>query len=142
MYLGVGVRTAAQDTSKPLTGHPAMVPIRTGIALLMAGCFLSGCSDSPKSQPNSTPSKSSGNPLTAPVDYLGAAANAKKSTVKTVDEVGMKKTIQMFYAAEGRFPKSLNELVAPDYLSSLPAPPPGMKFDYNPATGDFKVVPQ
>jgi hypothetical protein len=36
-------------------------------------------------------------------------------------------------------PKDLNELV-PKYLKSIPAPPPGTKFDYNPATGEVKVV--
>jgi len=36
----------------------------------------------------------------------------------------------------------LNELVSPNYLPRLPSPPPGMKFDYNPATGQVKVVPQ
>jgi len=48
----------------------------------------------------------------------------------------------MFYAQEGRYPKNLDELVGPNYLSRLPAPPPGMKFDYNPGTGQLKVVPK
>src|SRR5258708_4069120 len=112
------------------------------LALLMAGFVLSGCGDSAKNQAKSSPSNSSGNPLTAPVDYLGAAAQAQKKAVTTVDTVGISQAIQMFYAQEGRFPKNLNELVGPDYLSRLPAPPAGMKFNYDPATGRFNVVPQ
>jgi hypothetical protein len=116
--------------------------MRTSILLLlMVGFLISGCGDSSKTQPQSG-SKSSGNPVTAPVDYLGAAAQAKKTSMATVEQVGINQTIQSFYVNEGRYPKDLNELVKPDYLSKLPTPPPGMKFDYNPATGQFKVVPQ
>jgi hypothetical protein len=107
----------------------------------MAGCLLLGCSKSDPT-PETKPAKSSGNPITAPVDYLGAVAQGQKRAMKTLDQVGLNQTIQMFYANEGRFPKDLNELVKPDYLSTLPTPPPGMKFNYNPATGELKVVPQ
>ena len=80
--------------------------------------------------------------MTAPVDYLGAVAKAKKTAEKTVEAASLQKTIDLFQAQEGRLPKSLNELVGPNYLSKLPTPPAGMKFDYNPATGQVKVVPQ
>jgi hypothetical protein len=111
------------------------------VILPMAGCLLFGCG---KSSTESKPANasSSGNPLTAPVDYLGAAAQAQKKSIKTLDEVGLNQTVQMFYAGEGRYPKDLNELVKPDYLTKLPAPPAGMKFDYNPTTGQVKVVPK
>ena len=112
------------------------------LALLMAGFFLSGCSDSSKTQPKQNSSTSSGNPITAPVDYLGAAAQAQKKAVTTVDTVGINQAIQLFVANEGRYPKSLNEIVGPDYLPRLPSPPPGMKFNYDPATGKFSIVPQ
>src|SRR5262249_54284436 len=108
----------------------------------MAGFVLSGCSDSSKPPPGQNPSTSSGNPVTAPVDYLGAAARAQKQSVLTVDTVGINKAIQLFSANEGRYPKSLNEIVGPDYLPSLPSPPPGMKFNYDPASGKFSIVPQ
>lgn len=107
----------------------------------MAGCLLFGCGKSDPST-ESKPASSSGNPLTAPVDYLGAAAQAQKKSIKTLDEAGLNQTVQMFYAGEGRYPKDLNELVKPDYLTKLPAPPAGMKFDYNPTTGQVKVVPK
>lgn len=82
------------------------------------------------------------NPVTAPVDYLGAVSKAKQRAERTVDEASLKKAIEMFQAQEGRLPKSLNELVRPEYLPSLPQPPAGMKFDYNPSTGEIKVVPR
>ncbi len=111
----------------------------------MAGLLLAGCQKKEAATPaatNTTSSTSGGNPLTAPADYLGAAAKAKKTSEKTVDTVAIQQAINLFNAQEGRFPKDLNELVSPDYLSKLPPPPHGMKFDYNPATGVFKVVPQ
>src|SRR4051812_5891715 len=109
-HLGVGVmRLHAQRFSKSLAGYPVIG--FSLISLLMAGCFLSGCSKSESAAP-SKPSGSSGNPITAPVDYLGAAAQGQKKAMKTLDEAGLNQTIQMFYAAEGRYPKDLNELVA------------------------------
>lgn len=121
-------------------GHPIM---RTSVFLIaVAGLLLAGCGkEDPAAKPTGTPSPG-GNPVTAPVDYLGAVAKGKKTADKTLETAALNQTIQLFYAQEGRYPKNLNELVAPGYLSKLPAPPAGMKFDYNPATGQFKIVPQ
>jgi hypothetical protein len=83
-----------------------------------------------------------GNPLTAPVDYIGALGKAQKSATKTIDTASISQAIQLFNAAEGRWPKDLNELVTEKYLGSIPAPPAGMRFQYNPATGAFRVVAQ
>ena len=133
------MRLFAHRFSKSLAGYPAMGALLVGV---VAGCFLSGCSRSEPAAPKPANQPSSGNPITAPVDYLGAAAQAQKKSIKTLDEAGLNQNIQMFYAAEGRYPKDLNELVGPNYLTKLPAPPPGMKFDYNPTTGQVKVVPK
>jgi hypothetical protein len=132
------MRSFAQRFSKYLAGCPARTPV---VPLLMAGCLFFGCKKS-ETQPSNATKSSSGNPITAPVDYLGAVAQGQKRSIKTLDEAGLNQTIQMFQAAEGRYPKDLNELVSPDYLSKLPAPPAGMKFDYNPTTGRVKVVPK
>lgn len=106
--------------------------------VLVAGLLFSGCKKKDASKPETS---SSGNPVTAPVDYLGAAAKAKQSAEKTVETTGLQKTIDLFQAQEGRLPKDLKELVGPSYLSRLPDPPAGMKFDYNPATGQIRIVP-
>ncbi len=114
------------------------------LALVAGLCLLAGCSkkDSAASSSGTNASASSGNPVTAPVDYLSAVAKAKHSADKTLNTAGLNQTIQLFYAQEGRYPKDLNELVRPGYLSSPPQPPAGTKFDYNPNTGQLKVVPQ
>jgi|SRR5437868_13938114 len=106
---------------------------------LVAGFAFAGCSkdDSKDGKPTS-----SGNPVTAPVDYLDAAAKAHKSATTKVSSTGLNQTIKLFYAQEGRFPKDLNELVRPDYLTSIPPAPAGMKYVYNAKDGELKVVPQ
>ena len=108
--------------------------------LLLAGFLFAGCKKKEATTADTAGQPASGNPLTAPADYLGAAANAKKSADKTLLSASLDQAVKMFSAQEGRMPKDLNELV-PKYLKSIPAPPPGMKFDYNPTTGEVKVVP-
>ena len=112
--------------------------------LLLGGLALSGCGKKEeKSTASSTnDNNSTGNPLTAPVDYLGAIAKAKKSAEKTVETVSLNQAIQQFGVAEGRYPKDLNELVTEKYLTKLPDAPYGMKIVYDPAKGEVKVVPK
>lgn len=104
------------------------------------GCVGCGPKESaPGKATNET--SSAGNPLTAPVDYLGAAAKAQQSASKTTSTLGIQQAIKLFQTQEGRNPQNLNELVGGDYLSRLPDPPAGMKFDYNPETAVIRVVP-
>lgn len=111
------------------------------ILCLVAGLFFAGCKkDDASSQKSST--EPGGNPMTAPVDYLSAAAKAKQNAAKTVSIAGLEKSIQLFAANEGRYPKDLNELVRPDYLGSIPQPPVGMQYSYNPTNGVVKLVPK
>lgn len=83
-----------------------------------------------------------GNPLTAPADYLGAMGKAKKVAEKTVDSAGLQQAISMFHATEGRFPKDLQELVSGGVIGRIPEPPRGMKYQYDPGTGRFRIIPQ
>lgn len=115
--------------------RPAFTLLIATAGLLFAGCEQKGST-------TDTTNASSGNPVTAPVDYLGAAAKAKKMADKTVSTVGINQAIQLYQAQEGQLPKTLNDLVTKQYLPSIPPPPAGMKYDYNPQTGALKVVPQ
>jgi hypothetical protein len=107
--------------------------------IMMAGLLFCGCGK--RDSASSSTNTSSGNPITAPVDYLGAAAKAKRMAEKTVDTVGLNQAVQLFQVQEGRLPKDLNELVTKKYVGSIPPPPAGMKYDYNPQTGQLKIVP-
>src|SRR3954454_20934284 len=108
-------------------------------ALTMA-LLLSGCSKQNNASDRKTNATATGNPLTAPVDYLGAVAKAKKFSEKTIDTTAVNQAIQLFYAQEDRFPKDLNELVAKHYMPSIPPAPGGMQWSYNPRTGEVKVA--
>ena len=111
------------------------------LPLLAAGLFFTGCGKDESGSSGKTNASSSGNPLTAPVDYLGAAGKAKQSASKTLLGAGLDQAIKLFYAETGRFPNDLKELT-PQYLPNIPTPPIGMKYDYDPKTGVVKVVPQ
>jgi hypothetical protein len=109
------------------------------VALLMA----TGCKPSDKPQTvGSTDTNSSGGVLQAPADYVGALGRAKQNAGKTVDVASLNQAIGLFQVDKGRFPKSLDELVQEKYLTKLPEVPYGMKLDYDPATGQAKVVNQ
>lgn len=106
-------------------------------ALLIAtGCKPSGDSSS------STSTNSSGSVLQAPADYVGALGAAQQNAGKTVDIASLNQAVQMFQVDKGRFPKDLNELVQEKYIGKVPAAPYGMKIDYDPSTGQVKVVKQ
>ncbi len=110
-----------------------------------------GCEQGSNSQPanpTNPPAKptnqsaATGNPLTAPVDYLGAIAAAKKSSEKTIDTAYLNHAIQLFHTAEGRFPKDLNELATEQYIGQVPNAPYGMRIVYDATRGEVSVVPQ
>ena len=110
----------------------------------MAAVLLAGCGDSSSNgtaAKKDTNSSSSGNPVTAPVDYLGAVAKAKKTSVKVADIASVNQAIQMFKTEEDRYPKDLNELISKGYIPALPAPPYQMKYQYNAASGEVKIIP-
>jgi len=112
-------------------------------AVAVSVTLLVGCGKKEaKAEPNLLTNNNSGNPLTAPVDYLGAVNQARKGAVNTIDKAGLNKHIEMFNAQEGRFPRDLNELVQKGYIQAVPAAPQGMRLDYNPQSGELKIVPQ
>jgi hypothetical protein len=109
--------------------------------LLAAGLLSAGCKKDDSASTGKTNASSSGNPMTAPVDYVGTVVKAKGSATKTIMGAGLDRAITLFYTETGRFPKDLKELT-PQYLPNIPPPPAGMKYDYDPKTGTAKVVPE
>ncbi|MCP5521519.1 MAG: hypothetical protein H7A46_08230 [Verrucomicrobiales bacterium] len=83
-----------------------------------------------------------GNPLTAPVDYLGAVGQAQRHSEKVLDTVQIQSAIRQFQAVEDRNPKDLNELVSSGYLTQLPKAPYGMKVQYDARSGQVTIVRQ
>jgi hypothetical protein len=115
------------------------------LVLIGAGLLLAGCGDDNSGKQSKTtnapPNYASGNPLTAPVDYLGAVAQAKNYSVKQIDLAYINQAIQLFNAQEGRYPKDLNELV-PNYIGKVPQSPYGSTIVYDANNGTVRVVRQ
>jgi len=119
------------------------------LILIAAGLFVTGCgnksSSSSASKTNATEnttSTGSGNPITAPVDYLAAVAQAQRTAIKQIDLAYVNQALQQFNAGEDRYPKDLDELVAKGYLHEIPKAPYGYKITYDATTGAVKVVKQ
>lgn len=117
-----------------------------GFVLLAAGLVVAGCDNkkTPTAPAAEAPKQlpAGENPITAPVDYVGAAVKAEQTALKKIDTASITSAIQLFNAQEGRFPKDLDELVQQKYIPKLPALPPGMKFKYDAAKGEVSVVKQ
>lgn len=112
-----------------------LIPVLSCLVLLGAvGC---GDGDSSGGQTNST----SGNPITAPVDYLDAVAKGQQKAIKTVDVASLTQAVNLFQVSEGRFPKDLNELVSSGYIARIPDAPYAHKITYNATNGQVAVVP-
>ncbi len=120
--------------------------MKTALFLLLAlGMVLTGCGKKPATTAAANPTNStasSGNPITAPVDYLGAVAAAKKYSEKSIDLAQLTHTIQQFYYSEDRYPTDLNEMVRMRYLAAVPTAPYGMQIEYNPQNGQVRIVPK
>ncbi|HEY1718972.1 MAG TPA: hypothetical protein VGH42_11865 [Verrucomicrobiae bacterium] len=110
-----------------------------------AAIFLAGCGDDNSkktAQATNAPVKyDTGNPLTAPVDYLGAVGQAQRFAEKQINLAYVNEAIQQFNAAEGHYPKDLQEMI-PNYLGKMPQAPPGYKIVYDAGSGTIKVVKQ
>ncbi|HEY6226604.1 MAG TPA: hypothetical protein VI282_05725 [Verrucomicrobiae bacterium] len=106
------------------------------LALIVTSC------DSSNKSASGTNSPTGGSLVTAPVDYLDAAAKAKQSAVKTIDTTSLNQAVQLFNVQKGRNPKDLNELVSEQFIKEIPTPPYGTKLNYDPVSGNVTVVKQ
>lgn len=106
---------------------------KTSSVLLLASLLLTGCGPSNKEEDKQT---------TGPTGYLKNLSKAKNNAQTAAITITLNKAIQQFETMEGALPKSLNELVAKNYLSSIPTPPPNMKLEYNHTTGAVTLLPQ
>lgn len=109
------------------------------IALLAAGCTGGSNNDqatqtNTSTQNNSQTVQNSGannSPVVQPEIYA-----QRKSEV-----AGLTQAIQQYNAAEGHYPKTLQDLT-PDYIARVPQPPAGYKLNYDPNSGAVNMVRQ
>jgi len=109
--------------------------------LLLTGCGESSSSSKQSTATNATPNYANGNPITVVPDYLGAVGQAQQYSIKQIDWSYLHQAIEQYNAANGHYPKTLQELV-PNWIGKIPQAPNGYKIDYDPNTGTVKVVKQ
>lgn len=114
-----------------------LIPVAAG--LLLTGCSQSSTSPGPASTNTSQTSGAANSSATPNVG--GVLGQVQNFSQKHIDLAQVSQAIQQFNAAEGRYPKDLQELV-PNYLETVPSPPPGYKINYDPTTGKVAVVQQ
>jgi type II secretory pathway pseudopilin PulG len=109
------------------------------IFLAAAVTLLAGCDDSSKKTEQAVNAVS--NIVDAPLNYVGAVMQAQKYSEKQIDLAYVNEAIQQFNAAEGHYPKDLQEMI-PNYLGKMPQAPYGSKIVYDANTGTITVVKQ
>jgi len=79
--------------------------------------------------------------LQGPADYLRTVTiTAPRHARKSIDAAYIQNEIKQFYALEGRYPRSLDELVQ-WRGEPLPETPSGYVYQYDAASGKVEVVP-
>ena len=104
---------------------------------ITAAIFLTGCGDSSKKTADAVGSVS--NVVNAPLNYVSAVVQAQKHAENVIDVSYINEDIQMFNAAEGHYPKDLQEMV-PNYLGKIPAVPFGYQLVYDTNSWTVKTV--
>ena len=105
------------------------------LVVLAVAFAAGGCGKSDHAEP-----AASDNLVAAPVKYIGAAVTNQQIAVKAIDLVSLNQEVQLFNVQEGRYPKSLDELVAKRYVGQLPIPPFGTKIVYDAVQGKVTLV--
>jgi hypothetical protein len=108
------------------------------IAIAAAG-LLAGCGGKSGSSPQATNSVSTA--TNGFGGYVKSLGEAQKTADKTIDVSYINQAIQLFNVQEGRYPKTLQELV-PNYVAKIPDAPIGCKIVYDTASATVKVVQQ
>ncbi|HOK56060.1 MAG TPA: hypothetical protein PKV21_03035 [bacterium] len=104
----------------------------SAISVIIVLVFISGCGK--KKEEELTP-------LNAPLKYGEVMSKTMKKAKAMDGVIYLKNKINTFQIQEGRYPYSLDELVEKGYIKKeeMPKPPEGMKFVYNPKTGEITV---
>lgn len=98
------------------------------VLLLLASLTLPGC----RKQPDAAPAS----PSPAPAEAGAAAAQ------KDPDLTALNAAYKKFWKEQGSPPAKLEDLVAKNYMASLPKPPPGKKFNVDWSKMEVTLVSQ
>lgn len=127
--------------------HLCSTEMKKYVGSILSICFLVGCGSSDEKssaelKESTVQASEEGNPLAAPVDYLGAINKANKFANKSIELAQVNKAMQEFKITEGRNPEDLAELVESGFLAQEPKAPYGMEVKYDPQTGKVTIQPK
>lgn len=132
--------------------------MKPALTFLAVAVFAGGCSPretretSPATAPAATQPAAEPRSATVPVRapegsnagtrYVYGVVGAIDSSRARIVEAELKRALDTFQAAEGRYPRTLDELVAERYLPALPQLPEGVTIQYDAQAGTARVVTQ
>jgi hypothetical protein len=93
--------------------------MRTHLAVVMLAALVAGC----------------GQEAGETVDAVGEQITAGQQAAANVGLALLRKHISAFQLGRGRYPATLEELAADQGMPRVPPAPPGMRWAYDPATG-------
>ncbi|HNS33093.1 MAG TPA: hypothetical protein PKN36_09000 [bacterium] len=74
-----------------------------------------------------------------PVNAAGKYGDVMVKTKKEAESINavlpLKQLVDSYWAEEGKYPASLQNLVTSGYVKKLPDPPEGTEYDYDPLSG-------
>lgn len=111
------------------------------VVLFLAGCSQNSSSTSQSTKTNAAVGSASANAANTTPNYGGVLGQAQNFSINQIDLAQLKQAIQEYNAAEGHYPKNLQELI-PNYLAKIPTTPAGYQISYDSANGKVQVVRQ
>jgi hypothetical protein len=116
------------------------------VGVVAASLILTGCiekrrpSGSPQKPPAANPTDGEQGAKGPGAEYGRNLANAEKKAAEVTGLTTLVRAVQQYQVVEGRYPSSLDDLVANRYLQKIPRPPRGKRFTYDPPTGKVDMA--
>lgn len=79
-------------------------------------------------------------PMNAGEKYGGVMGKAMQDAKKLDAVLPLQQLVDAYNAQEGKYPKSLRDLVENNYVRELPQAPKGTEFAYDPGTGKVSLT--
>lgn len=108
------------------------------LILLLFPVFLGSLACSDNSDPDDY---GSGNPATAPVDYLGTINQGKNKAVTDAALLQVNSALAQYKASNLKPAANLQQLIDAGLLAALPELPAGAQWQYDTQNGTVTVIP-
>lgn len=73
-------------------------------------------------------------------DYREMIARARRRQEATAGFQALEHALREFQVHLGRYPTNLSEVVRAGYIDSIPPPPPGTGYSYDPTLGNIRIM--